>query len=466
MTTGPRYERRVLRIADLVLDPKNPRLPVEAHNSQQAALRLAEQRAAKILKLARDIVTRGSLDPLSGVGVIADAQRPGTYKVVEGNRRVLALKALDSPELITPALSAADRRKLARLAREFATRPIDEVECTVFATERDVEEWVLLRHTGENDGAGIVRWQAAEQYRFQARRTGRVRPAIQVLDFVDQHGSLSDEAATSTRRIITTVERLLRSPDVRKRLGFDIRDDRVVALYDRARTVRVLSRIVDDMKTGRINVGHVYTKDRALNYASSVIALTCDEREKPLATPAFLTDWTAAPAENPSPRSPRRRRRHKRDAVRVTVIPRNTQIQITITRIERIFTELTHLDAERFTNACSVLLRVFVELCVDELLYARRVLDESRIKNDPLSRRLKTAAAYLHEQDAIAHPLKQAIDKVADGHRSVIGVSMPTFNMYVHNQYVFPSPRDLYAAWDELEPFVEALWRELSPTES
>jgi hypothetical protein len=49
------------------------------------------------------------------------------------------------------------------------------------------------------------------------------------------------------------------------------------------------------------------------------------------------------------------------------------------------------------------------------------------------------------------------MEKVADG-QSVLAASVPTFHLYVHNQYVFPKPSELYAAWDEMSPFMEKLW--------
>jgi hypothetical protein len=104
-----------------------------------------------------------------------------------------------------------------------------------------------------------------------------------------------------------------------------------------------------------------------------------------------------------------------------------------------------------------VLLRVFVELSVDHLLEDKSLMSEQEIRSKPLKKRLKVATKHLKDQGAIPAALQRALDSLADG-QSVLAPGLPTFNQYVHNKYSFPKPSELYAAWDELAPFMEKLW--------
>ncbi len=53
-------------------------------------------------------------------------------------------------------------------------------------------------------------------------------------------------------------------------------------------------------------------------------------------------------------------------AYRKTLIPKRLKLTITVNRLNKIYDELQRLDVSAYVNSCAVLLRVFVELSVDE----------------------------------------------------------------------------------------------------
>jgi len=61
------------------------------------------------------------------------------------------------------------------------------------------------------------------------------------------------------------------------------------------------------------------------------------------------------------------------------------------------------------------------------------------------------------KEKKIQSALEKAIRKVADSSQ-LLAPSTITFNQYVHNKYVIPSPLDLRSVWDELQPFLQAIW--------
>ena len=211
------HETADIAVADLLLDEQNPRLPDE-HTTQQAVyLALAKQQGQKLLRLAEDIMKQGSVDPTTLTAVVPTTDSRRRYKVVEGNRRVLALKAIETPSIVRSEYSTSDQKKWNELCARFGEAPIDKITCVIFDSEESARHWVELRHTGANDGVGVVEWDANEKDRWKARHGSR-QPAGQVIDFVDRVGGVEPGNA----KILTNVNRLIVSKPVAEALGIEI----------------------------------------------------------------------------------------------------------------------------------------------------------------------------------------------------------------------------------------------------
>jgi hypothetical protein len=96
------------------------------------------------------------------------------------------MKALEAPGIVEAAMSGDDKRKLNKLAAQEQRVQIDPVRCIVFDGPEEVEDlnyWVNLLHTGENQGRGLVAWRADERDRALARQ-GRGSLGGQVMEVV------------------------------------------------------------------------------------------------------------------------------------------------------------------------------------------------------------------------------------------------------------------------------------------
>ena len=221
-----------IALSDLIVDERNARLRNPQANEQAALLVLAEQQKRRLLNLAGDIVEHG-LDPTSLAAVVAVDDQKKRYIVIEGNRRVAALKALETPSIISPALDSGSQTRLNKLAASFAENPTTTVPCVIFESEGDLEHWVTLRHTGQNNGVGLVDWGAEEKERYAARHghSSSDSPAGQILEFVEKRGELSEVARGSDKGIITSLRRLINTPRVREKLGVEVSGGQVSTLY-------------------------------------------------------------------------------------------------------------------------------------------------------------------------------------------------------------------------------------------
>ncbi len=218
-----------VNLADLFVDTRNARLTDEQASQQAALLAIARQQGKRLLKLATDIVEYG-LDPTSLPAVVATSDQKKRYTVLEGNRRVVTLKALETPSLVAAAFAPADQKRLLRLSTLFAQKPIISLKCTLFDPEEELNHWIDLRHTGQNEGVGLVEWGADEKDRYAARH-GQRSPAGQILDFVERTGLLSEAAKHSDTKVITNITRLISNPAVKEKLGISVSDGQVEMLY-------------------------------------------------------------------------------------------------------------------------------------------------------------------------------------------------------------------------------------------
>jgi hypothetical protein len=338
-------------VSDLLIDEENPRLNLPNVGQREAQRELAQQQQTKLLKLAEDIVGYG-VNPADLPIVMPFDQR--RHVVLEGNRRLVALRALENPDSMVGALTTSVLSAMRKLSTSYQQNPIESITCLVVKDRDEARHWIELRHTGQKEGAGIVPWGSDESARFRAR-TGILEPHLQALDLLESRGDLTLEK----RRTVpaTNLKRLLSTPEVREKLGVDIRDKNLIVLGDEKQVAKALLHVVNDLATGRTKVEDIYTKEKRVAYANN---LPTNIVVKPTAQSARgSTATTGAQAQ------PRRSAAARLPKQRVKLIPRDCILNITDPRIARIEQELRNLNFEDYTNAVGVLFRVFIELSCD-----------------------------------------------------------------------------------------------------
>lgn len=142
-----------LKLSNLYLDLKNPRY--EEQKSQNDALNtIASEQKGKLLVLLKDILDNG-LNPSDIPIVMPDPTRGSGYVVLEGNRRIAALKLFGKPSILT---NATMKQKYSKLHDDFKSKAIKNIECLVVNSREEANLWIERKHEGEMNGAGTVRW--------------------------------------------------------------------------------------------------------------------------------------------------------------------------------------------------------------------------------------------------------------------------------------------------------------------
>lgn len=420
-------------LSNLVIDTENPRLSKPNVGQREAMRELAEDQQSKLLKLAEHIVDFGQ--NLSELPIVMATEDKLRYIVLEGNRRLTAIRALENPDFLSGAVFPSVLNGFRKLSPRYEENPIEEINCLLVKDREEARPWIELRHTGENEGAGIVRWDADESGRYRAR-TRSLEPHLQALEWLGKRGLLSEQ----TRKDVPTasLRRVLSTPVVREKLGIDIKKRTLHILGNESKVAKALMWVVNELASGRTKTENIYKKEDREEFAGRI------------PSPVSPT----LPSAKPVAQKTARRAVAKPARPRDKLIPRDCVLNVSDPRIKQIEQELRALSIDSYTNAVSVLFRVFVELSCDDFISRNRIATNDMTK---LGTKLSLVAEDLKNHKKLTaqqvKPVRRAATK-----DSFLAPSITLMHGYVHNQYIFPAPGDLRAYWDSLQPFLVAIW--------
>ena len=151
-----------LPLEKLLLDPENPRLPPEpgrVDRTSQTAIALYMETAYRLEEIAESIVERG-FDPTEILWVVPTDDR---YTVVEGNRRLAALRFLTDPVLREDIEKAQRRGLWDELSERLTMNGHDVSQLPVVVRESRDD---FLDHLGFRHVSGVLKWTAEAKSRY------------------------------------------------------------------------------------------------------------------------------------------------------------------------------------------------------------------------------------------------------------------------------------------------------------
>lgn len=190
------YQYEKVDISSIQLDRENPRFP-PVSTEREAIKAMLEEQGEKLFVLATDIARYG-LDPSKRLILFREKNK---YVDGDGNRRITALKILETPELIQKHRLYSKFKKLSK----SRTVEVDSVECVVFKSREVIKHWLEINHGGFLEGRGQIPWSSEQKDRFEGgKSTGLLAKEIlleQNLITIDEFDAVN----------VTTLSRLLNS---------------------------------------------------------------------------------------------------------------------------------------------------------------------------------------------------------------------------------------------------------------
>lgn len=258
-------------VASLLLDESNPRFPDQVAGQDEAITALLKDAAPKLLSLAEDIANEGSLNPTELPVVV---EEDDGLVVIEGNRRLAALKLLKNPDLSAEAGAQLDMAlvKKFRKIQQIGTGP-ELIDVFQADTREAARHWIELRHTGENGGVGVLGWQSWQTNNYRRRRGSQADRATLFCQAVEadfaEDASILSNVATVRRTRLTTLGRLVADPDVRRDFGFQFSVDEILFDYETDNLRAGIGRILKDLSARPgVTVTDIKSKAQRLEYIS------------------------------------------------------------------------------------------------------------------------------------------------------------------------------------------------------
>lgn len=455
-----------LPLSSLFLDSNNPRLssPQESQSESIRALIIAPKQKQKLINLAEDIVEYG-LNPSESL-IVMPLDNKNQYVVLEGNRRLVAIKLLENPSTYKGYFSERTQAKLQSLSHKYHKSPIQMMPCVVVKDRDEGRHWIEVRHEGQQEGVGIVGWGSKEKARFR-QVYGQEQIHLQVLDFLHNQGLISNEEINSVP--ITSIKRLIEDPDIVKRLGYSIKDGKFLPGDNNKNLALVLRQIAVDFSTRQKKVKDIYHKLDRKKYLDELLhrlglqeisdgESQSTEGDKPQNTTSTDSDNSTQQTEGDENKKTTSKKTSQ-NKKRPTLIPPDITIKINHQRINDIYIELRSLKLEEFPNAVAVLFRVFLELSVDTFIpkYPEVFTRDPQDIKYGLGIKITDIANYLETTGKISRQLARTIRHYTQPDTILVS-SITTFHQYVHNSSFNPSAHDLRVAWDNLQPFIMTIW--------
>jgi hypothetical protein len=461
-----KWPERRLNVSSLLLDARNPRIPPGTDEPSQRQLIEELIEHDNVYELAREMATSG-FDPLELLVGIDD---DGRTIILEGNRRLAALKVLEKPDL-------APERFVKRLKQLAQSDGIPgRVRVLVAPSRDDAAPLILRKHTREQ----IQRWSPLMQARFYQSLT---ESGITIKEMAKRYGVAPGEIASFLRldsmyrlarsmdlpadiaRAVndprefpaSVLERLIDTRDFRTFLGVDFDAEGGVTAKVNAKDFRkAYSRVLSDIAAKRIDTRTVNKAQDTSTYIEKHWAgLKPKPQQKTLSLDelAGKAAASATATEQPSKASAA--------ATRATTgrpIPPGLRCTISDDRVREIFKELKSLTPKRYANAHAVLLRILLELAVNHYvtetggmkpLLEKAAKEKKGADWSPSLRQM--LRPLLEDANFKARPLaRKAVNRLLnDDGKSTLSVE--TLDGFVHNNFEWPDERQIQRMWNALK---------------
>ena len=442
-----------LSIDELLLDLNNPRLGSTSSQSEALAsiVRLNQGHFQNLMASIRD----DGLDPGDSLYVVR-SDDDQDYVVLEGNRRLSALKVLSNPDVLAGTdLPDSMRKPLAREASGFKRAEVEPIRCVRFDDCEEANDWIRRRHTGVAGGEGRITWKPLEIQRFSGDFT-----TIDVIDFVGRNAGYSKAEWEQTQSALgggksTNLTRLLESAAGQSHLGINVESEpsRKTPLLaaEPKWTIEVLKRIVDDILKGIVNSRRLNRATDIEKYFAGLPPELQPGHTTMAATPKAFRDISLSGSRAKPPQKPPVKTKPA-PRMRKTLAPKKHPFSTsTSTKLGMLVREAAALDTTKFPLACAFVLRAIVELGVNDYLKANSLpLGPQGGPEFDLTKKASDVVADLRSRGNVPPADLRAFRNNLLTKTSPC--SIQSLNGFVHNRYSLPTEDALRAGWEAALP--------------
>jgi len=474
-----KWKESQLTVTTLLLDPYNPRIPDSGESVVQRDLLADLVHNDKVLELAKSIVENGYY-PVEALIVVHENSKK---YVVEGNRRLAALKLLLSPE------AAPDQRwerRFRALANRIDASAFRKVKVIRAPSREAAAPVIMSRHTRNQ----VENWSPVMQSKFYRNLVER---GLTVEDIAEQYNlqiseitdalqrytmysvacalDLPDEVARKVQNPrgfpITNLERLYKNPKVNDFLGISFDENKdLVGSVKPDEFKRGYANIVTDIATGKVHSRTLNTTAEMDKYLASFGDQRPDLTKKGKFTAETLLK-TVAKRKPATKTSPAKKKRKPRRIARA-LIPGSFTCDVNNQRVNDVFNELKKLPVAQYPNAVALMFRSLLEMSLgyylDRTGHLAKLIERERKKREKKKNKLPAGwhptltqmLNYVVGTDIIKNPnLLRALKKLISEKKSLLTID--TLNLFAHNEHYYPNEEKLRRFWSGLQGLFEII---------
>ncbi len=438
--------KQIINYDKLIVNPENYRFdPVDGQ--EQAIDLMIEEKGAEILNMAKHILEKG-LDQAKDLRVLELKNKE--YLVLDGNRRIVAIKCLHNPELVKNKKLQNAFKSLLKTGK----KPISKILCFVYLNEKDAAEWIKLDHTGKNDGVGQDSWGSPEKERFGYKFEGTISPAMQAVNIIEKE--LGKKINTKKLKI-STVNRILSSPDARLYVGVNVDKGNLTFTCDKNEAIKRLDTLVDKIITSNVTVGTVYHKPQIVEFVTDLYGAKPATCKKPTLPFPSVSNVSVGGKAVPGTLV-------KNDWIDYKEYTAYNGPE----KVKKLLNEMRSLDPKQNANILMPALRVLLELCLyDKLRQTGHIVKlvniyKSNIKNENTNR-AKKGAALISEKKNWTPSFREMLNYIVEENSGVINDPQAReilekkikkednfvkgLNDFIHNVHDIPAKDDPEKTW-------------------
>lgn len=454
------WELRKLSVDATRLDKQNPRLPEEMLNESQRSIIRYMIEEFDILEIAKSIAKNGFF--INEFPIVA--KEGSHFVVVEGNRRITALKLLRNPDLAPPR----KKHTYARLAENVDVNQWEKLSMYIASSKEAVAPLLIARHGSVMTSPWLrimkMRFLAgdvlkkvpyeeiADRYSVPitevrtAAVTMLVREMVREADIddIEKDKYLSEKFQTST------LTRFMETSSFIKKTGFQVNGAALQYEIPEDEFLQIILRIFKDIADETISSRND-VKERSKYISDIFEEITSGKREKN----TFEAEPSEPEPEKQEPRKPKPRRRVEK------LIPDTLDFNTGSPKLDELIIEGQKMTVGAYPYSGGLLIRTILDLAVQRLYHINDALDETKDQNGRTFGLTKRISNLLgrhgdwFENSAIRTKFQRFVARDSQSF-----VHIETLNDYVHGGYGQPTTEDLRNFWAQFEPLIEMILEE------
>jgi hypothetical protein len=440
-----------INLTDLHVNTDNYRF--EPVSGQKEAIdKMVSDQGDKLFYLAEHIVTNG-LNPNDKIQVTVSNHDKTKFNVLEGNRRVVALKLLSNPDILDG--HAALKKRFSKLHAENKSKILKSVECTIYDDPKEADIWIGIKHGYGKTGTMTDGWTPYQKERYEEKMEGKSSIILQTIKLLQTSPEVPAVLKSNLGNLkVTNLDRLISDPDVRDFLGMEINNGVIQSLIEQKEVVKGLTQIAQDLLKPNFKVSEIYNKDDRKDYINKFPKESIPNKKVKAKKPWQFND-SSSPAPTPQPKpKPNPKDRDK-------LIPKSCSLRINNPKVNALYHELQKLSVNNFTNVAAIGFRSFVEFSMDCYIEANKITlgKDCKTKIDKyssFSTKVTEVANHLEANNFADSHICKGIRSAVNQKNDLLGID--TLHAYVHNAVFAPIPKSIIITWDNIQPFIEKAW--------